>query len=124
MRFHIDSRDDLPLYAQLTRQLRQAIAAGQWPAEQPLPSVRNLVSLLKVNPQTVLRAYSDLEAEGLIERRQGQGTFVVPSALQKAARERQREVLRELHRLAALARQLGVDAGAIAAALSVEEEGA
>jgi GntR family transcriptional regulator len=80
------------------------------------------VSLLKVNPQTVLRAYSELEAEGLIDRRQGQGTFVVPSALEEAARERQREVLRELRRLAALARQLGVDDAAIATAAALEGE--
>ena len=117
MRFQLDSRDDLPLYSQLARQLRQAIAAGQLAENQQLPSIRALVSLLKVNHQTVLRAYGELEAEGLIERRQGQGTFVVLEALEEANRQRRRAVLAELRQLAMVARELGVDSDEIDAAV-------
>jgi GntR family transcriptional regulator len=120
LRFHLDSHDDLPLYSQLARQLRQAIAAGQIAQDQRLPSVRALVSLLKVNHQTVLRAYGELEAEGLIERRQGQGTFVVLEALEEATRQRRSAVLAELQRLAAVARELGVDGKDIEAAVQTE----
>jgi GntR family transcriptional regulator len=120
LRFHLDPHDDLPLYAQLARQLRQAIAAGQLAQDQRLPSVRALVSLLKVNHQTVLRAYGELEAEGLIERRQGQGTFVVLEALEEATRQRRIAVLAELQRLATVARQLGVDSKDIEAAVQTE----
>ena len=116
MRFHLDPQDDLPLYSQLARQLRQAIASGQLAHDRSLPSVRALASLLRINHQTVLRAYGELEGEGLIERRQGQGTYVVPEALAEATRQRQREVLAELRRLAAVARELGIDEKEIAAA--------
>ncbi len=118
MQFHLDSHDDLPLYSQLARQLREAIAAGQLTADRPLPSVRALVSLLKVNHQTVLRAYGELEAEGLVERRQGQGTFVVPEALAEATLKRRLEVLAELQHLATFARRLGVGEEEIAAAVA------
>lgn len=118
MHFHLDPRDDLPLFAQLARQLRQAIAAGTWPGDRPLPSVRGMVSLLKVNQQTVLRAYGELEEQGLIERRQGQGTFVVPGAVELVARQRQQEVLAELQRLSRVARELGIDDGKITAAVA------
>jgi GntR family transcriptional regulator len=122
MDLDLNPRDDLPLYAQLARQLRQVIAAGHWPTERPLPSVRSLVGVLRVNHQTVLRAYADLEAEGLIERRQGQGTFVVPGAVGGATRRQQREVLDELARLAAVARELGVDEAEIEAAVEPRVE--
>ena len=117
LRFHLDPQDDLPLYSQLARQLRQAIASGQLTHDRRLPSVRALVSLLRINHQTVLRAYEELEREGLIERRQGQGTYVVPEALEEATRQRQREALAELQRLAKVARELGVDEKEIAAAV-------
>jgi len=122
MHFHLNPRDDLPLYAQLARQLRQAIATGQWSPEQPLPSVRALVGLLGVNQQTVLKAFAELEAEGLIERRQGQGTFVIPGASEGEAKRRRLEVLTELSRLAALARDLGIDEADIHRALTADVE--
>jgi GntR family transcriptional regulator len=119
--FHLDPRHDLPLYAQLARQLRQAIAAGSWADDTPLPSIRALVSLLKVNQQTVLRAFSELESQGLIERRQGQGTFVVPEARENAFNQRQSEVLTELRRLASVARELGINEREISAAVASQE---
>ena len=121
MSFSLDPRDDLPLYAQLARQLREAVTAGEWPEGRPLPSVRTLVGLLKVNPQTVLRAYRELEEEGLIERRQGQGTFVRPEAVEAAAEARRREVLDELGRLAAHAQDLGVPEEVIVRAVKKEK---
>ena len=117
MRFHLDPHDDLPLYSQLARQLRQAIASGQLAGDRRLPSVRALVSLLKVNHQTVLRAYGELEAQGLIERRQGQGTFVVLEALEEATRQRRQAVLAELQQLATIAHELGIDSDEIQAAV-------
>jgi Predicted transcriptional regulators len=115
----LDPKKDLPLYAQLARQLREAVVSGQWDANQPLPSVRSLVALLRINPQTVLRAYRALEEEGLIERRQGQGTFVRGEALQAAAAARRQEVLHDLAHLAARARELGLSQEQIEKAVHV-----
>lgn len=122
-RLVLDAGSDLPLYAQLARQLREAVVSGGWDPARPLPSVRTLVALLRVNPQTVLRAYRELEEEGLIERRQGQGTFVRPEAIQAAAAARRREVLSELGRLAERARALGIGDAEIVAAVTDRREG-
>ncbi|NOZ79507.1 MAG: GntR family transcriptional regulator [Acidobacteria bacterium] len=119
--FSLDPRDDLPLYAQLARQLREAVTAGRWPAGRPLPSVRTLVGLLKVNPQTVLRAYRELEEEGLVEPRQGQGTFVRTEAVEAAAEARRRELLEDIERLARQARDLGVPEEVIVQAVRKEK---
>jgi GntR family transcriptional regulator len=120
MLLHLDPQDDLPLHAQLARQLRQAIASGKFARDRSLPSVRALARLLRINHQTVLRAYGDLAAEGLIERRQGQGTYVAPEALGEVTRQRQREVLTEIHRLATLARELGIGEREITAAIKLD----
>ncbi len=120
MNFSVDPTSDLPLFAQLARQLREAVLSGEWDPDRPLPSVRALVALLRVNPQTVLRAYEELERDGLIERRQGRGTFVRREGLEEAGERRREEVLHELRRLAARARSLGVPTEVIAAAV---EEG-
>jgi GntR family transcriptional regulator len=65
-----------PIYRQLMEQLRRRVAAGQLVAGQELPSVRDVAQALAVNPMTVSKAYSLLEAEGLLERRRGLGMVV------------------------------------------------
>ena len=76
----LDPRDARPLYAQIMDELRRALAVGALRAEDPLPSVRELASQLRVNPRTVLQAYGELEREGVLYVRRGQGTFVAPDA--------------------------------------------
>jgi GntR family transcriptional regulator len=72
----IDPRDERPLYLQIIDQVRRALLEGTLRAEDPLPSVRDLAGQLVVNPRTVSQAYGELEREGLIYVRRGQGTFV------------------------------------------------
>jgi len=72
----LDPRDARPLYAQIMDELRRALAVGALRAEDPLPSVRELASQLRVNPRTVLQAYGELERAGVLYVRRGQGTFV------------------------------------------------
>jgi GntR family transcriptional regulator len=73
---HLDPALPTPLYAQLAERLRAAIATGDLAPGALLPSVRQLATRLRLNPGTVVQAYRDLETSGLVELRQGSGTFV------------------------------------------------
>jgi GntR family transcriptional regulator len=74
--FRVDGRSGVPPYQQLVQQVRQALRMGVLDVGDQLPTVREVVAAVAVNPNTVLKAYRDLEREGLIEARAGQGTFV------------------------------------------------
>src|SRR5262245_34350485 len=72
----IDARDATPIYAQLERGLRAAIATGRLRPGDQLPTVRQLAVELQVNANTVARVYSELERTGVIETRRGVGSFI------------------------------------------------
>jgi GntR family transcriptional regulator len=72
----IDSRDATPIYAQLERALRAAIATGRLKVGEQLPTVRELAVELRVNANTVARVYTELERSGVLETRRGVGSFV------------------------------------------------
>ena len=74
--FRVDGRSGEPPYLQIVRQVRQALRMGVLDVGDQLPSVREVVAAVAINPNTVLKAYRDLEREGLVEARSGQGTFV------------------------------------------------
>jgi GntR family transcriptional regulator len=74
--FRVDSRSVVPPYLQIVQQVRQALRMGVLDVGDQLPTVREVASAAAINPNTVLKAYRDLEREGLIEARAGHGTFV------------------------------------------------
>jgi GntR family transcriptional regulator len=74
--FHVDKASSMPAYAQLVRQVREALRIGLLRPGDQLPTVREVVTSCAVNPSTVLKAYRELELSGLVEARQGAGTFV------------------------------------------------
>jgi GntR family transcriptional regulator len=74
--FRVDGRSGVPPYLQIVQQVRQALRMGVLDVGDQLPTVREVVAAVAVNPNTVLKAYRDLEREGLVEARAGQGTFV------------------------------------------------
>jgi GntR family transcriptional regulator len=74
--FRVDGRSGVPPYLQLVQQVRQALRMGVLSIGDQLPTVREVVAAVAVNPNTVLKAYRDLEREGLVQARAGQGTFV------------------------------------------------
>jgi GntR family transcriptional regulator len=74
--FRVDSRSVVPPYLQIVQQVRQALRMGLLDVGDRLPAVREVVAATAVNPNTVLKAYRDLEREGLVEARAGHGTFV------------------------------------------------
>src|ERR1700684_2540013 len=76
IRFRVDGRSGVPPYQQIVQQVRQALRMGVLAVGDQLPSVREVVAVTAINPNTVLKAYRDLEREGLVEARAGHGTFV------------------------------------------------
>jgi GntR family transcriptional regulator len=77
--FSVDRADGLPAYLQLARQAREALRLGWLKPGDRLPTVREVVATSGVNPNTVLKAYRELEFAGLVRARQGAGTFVTAS---------------------------------------------
>ncbi len=78
MLVNVDPRDPRPLYLQIMDEVRRARVLGTIGPDEPLPSVRQLASELRVNPNTVSQAYRELEREGIVYVRRGQGTFITP----------------------------------------------
>src|SRR5689334_12977423 len=74
--FHLDNRSGVPAYIQLVQQVRQAVRLGTLRPGDQLPTVKEVVAMLTINPNTVLHAYRQLDLEGLVEGRRGVGTFV------------------------------------------------
>lgn len=77
--FRLDARSGVPTYLQLVHQVEHALRLGYLVLGDQLPRVKDVVAMLSINPNTVLKAYRDLEQKGLIGARPGQGTFVVAS---------------------------------------------
>jgi len=80
--FRIDAGSGVPIYRQLMAQVRRDVMLGRLAPGEQLPPLREVVEALAINPNTVVKAYAELEHEGLVVRRQGMGTFVtaVPPA--------------------------------------------
>jgi GntR family transcriptional regulator len=93
LEFHLDPRTGVPPYLQLVHQVEGAVRLGILGAGDQLPTVKDVVAALAINPNTVLKAYRELEHRGLAAGRPGQGTFVQESIAHRPAPGRQ--VLRE-----------------------------
>jgi len=77
--FYVSAASSVPVYMQLVEQVRRALRLGRLEPGDRLPTVREVAAAVTINPNTVLKAYRELEHEGLVEGRPGQGTFVVRS---------------------------------------------
>ena len=106
--FHLDGRSPVATYKQLVQQVRQALRVGLLEPGDQLPRVRDVAESLAINPNTVLKAYRELELEGLVEGRPGLGTFVVRS-LAGPSLASQAELRRELQAWLERARAAGLD---------------
>ncbi|MDQ6769355.1 MAG: GntR family transcriptional regulator [Gemmatimonadota bacterium] len=94
--FEVDTTSPNPIYAQLDRSIRAAIATGKLEPGARLPTVRQLAVDLAVNANTVARVYAQLERDGVLETRRGVGTFVLESPAPQVAREHRERELRAL----------------------------
>lgn len=90
--FAIDLHSGVPVYRQLIDQVRGGIASGSLTAGDQLPTVRQLAVDLEINPNTVMRAYRELELGGLLETHQGTGTFIANKKMERKSAERDRQL--------------------------------
>jgi GntR family transcriptional regulator len=109
----IDLRDATPIYAQLERGLRAAIATGRLRAGDQLPTVRQLAVDLRVNANTVARVYAELERAGVLETRRGVGSFVTSRAEARPAEETAKRLRAFVTRVLADAERAGFNADEI-----------
>ena len=84
----VDTSSFIPLYEQIKTQIKRAISLGDLSGNDPLPSIRDLATRLVINPNTVARAYRELELEGLIYTKKGKGCFVSNDSSQLLEKEK------------------------------------
>ncbi|MGD0628715.1 MAG: GntR family transcriptional regulator [Terracidiphilus sp.] len=91
-RFLLDLHSGMPVYRQIMDQVRGGIASGALAAGYQLPTVRQLAVDLEINPNTVVRAYRELEFGGLLETHQGTGTFISAQKMKRADAQREKQL--------------------------------
>src|SRR6478609_2175335 len=112
--FHLDGRSGISPYQQLVQQVRRALRLGMLSEGDRLPTVKDVVGQIAINPNTVSKAYRELEHEGLVEGRPGLGTFVTRS-LADPSLAAHKALRADLVRWFAKARRAGLDDDSIAA---------
>ncbi|HEV2593299.1 MAG TPA: GntR family transcriptional regulator [Gaiellaceae bacterium] len=115
--FHLDPRSGVATYLQIVQQVKEALRLGTIDVGDQLPTVREVVADLAINPNTVAKAYRDLEREGLVVARQGRGTFVA-STLAPASLRHHDQLRAELERWIDEAESAGLDDESIRALIS------
>src|SRR5688500_14261648 len=108
MELRIDESDGVPIYLQIVNQVKYLVAARRLAPGEELPAIRVLAERLTVNPNTVARAYRELEMAGVVEKRRTTGTYVSSGGVRLARRERIRILAERVDALLAEARQMGV----------------
>ncbi len=108
MQIHISTSDGVPIYLQIVNQVKYLVASGRLTPGEELPPIRVLAERLMVNPNTVARAYRELETAGLVEKRRTAGTYVSDQGSPLARRERVRILSERIDAMLAEARQMDV----------------
>jgi GntR family transcriptional regulator len=109
VQLHISPHDGVPIYLQIVNQVKYLVASGRLDPGQELPPIRTLAEQLLVNPNTVARAYRELELAGVVVKRRTAGTFVSDAASPLARRQRLKIVTERVDALLAEARQMNID---------------
>jgi GntR family transcriptional regulator len=109
MQIRVSPSDGIPIYLQVVNQVKYLIASGRLSAGERLPPVRRLAEQLLINPNTVARAYRELETMGALVTRQGSGVFVSDSGSPLAAGERKKILMERVDALLADARHMSAD---------------
>src|SRR3954462_12060085 len=108
MQIHISTADGVPIYQQIVNQIKYLVSSGRLTAGEELPPIRTLAEKLVINPNTVARAYRELEAVGIVEKRRTAGTYVSDQGSPLARRERLKILSERVDALLAEARQMDV----------------
>ena len=106
----INLTDGVPIYRQIVNQVKYLVASGLLRPGEELPPIRTLALQLKVTPNTIVKAYGELEISGVLQKRHGSGTFISEARPQLAARERRRVIEQRIDALLAEAHQLNFSA--------------
>ncbi|MEK7675240.1 MAG: GntR family transcriptional regulator [Verrucomicrobiota bacterium] len=109
MQLHLSPRDGLPIYRQIVNQVKYLIAAGRLAPGEELPPIRTLAGQLVINPNTVARAYLELEQAGLVTKRHGSGTYISDAGSPLKRAERLKLLTQRADALLAEARHLEVN---------------
>jgi GntR family transcriptional regulator len=109
VQLHISPHDGVPIYLQIVNQVKYLVASRRLEAGEELPAIRALAEQLLVNPNTVARAYRELELAGVVVKRRTAGTFVSDAASPLARRQRLKIVTERVDALLAEARQMNID---------------
>jgi GntR family transcriptional regulator len=122
LQIHINSHDGVPIYLQIVNQVKHLAAAGRLAAGEEIPPIRVLAEQLVVNPNTVARAYLELERAGLVTKRHGSGTYVseIPSPLTQ--REKRKLLTQRVDALLAEAYHLDVELAEVSELLQERHE--
>ncbi|TDL52902.1 GntR family transcriptional regulator [Paenibacillus dendritiformis] len=107
--FRLQEQSASPIYEQIVDQMKALIATGALEAGEKVPSVRELSAMLLVNPNTVSKAYQELERQGVIVTMRGKGTFVAEAASPGMAEERMKKLREDIKRIALEAKHLGLE---------------
>jgi GntR family transcriptional regulator len=108
VQIHISTNDGVPIYLQVVNQIKFLIASGRLTAGDELPPIRVLAAQLLINPNTVARAYRELETAGIVEKRRTAGTYVSDQGSPLARRERVKILTERIDTLLAEADQMDV----------------
>jgi GntR family transcriptional regulator len=109
VQIHISPADGVPIYLQIVNQIKYLVACGRLSTGEELPPIRVLAERLLINPNTVARAYRELEQAGVVEKRRTAGTYVTDQRSPLARRERVRILSERIDALLAEARQMDFD---------------
>jgi GntR family transcriptional regulator len=109
MQIHISTSDGVPIYVQVANQIKYLVAAGRLKAGEELPPIRTLAEKLIVNPNTIARAYRELELAGIVEKRRTAGTYVSDQGSPLAKKERAKILTDRIDQLLAEASAMDVD---------------
>jgi GntR family transcriptional regulator len=105
---YISSNDGIPVYLQIINQVKQLVATKRLIADQELPAIRVLAEQLLINPNTVARAYRELESAGWVYKRRGAGTFISDKPSPLSDQERHRIIDEKINSLLAEAQQMDI----------------
>ena len=122
MKLHISSHDGVPIYLQIVNQVKYLVASGRLEPGEELPPIRVLAEQLLINPNTVARAYRELELAGVVTKRRTAGTYVSDTTSPLARRERLKIVTERIDALLAEARQMNINTETLIELLQERDE--
>ena len=122
MQIHIAAGDGVPIYLQIANQVKYLVASGRLAPGEEMPPIRVLAERLVINPNTVARAYRELEAAGLVVKRKTAGTFVAEGGSPLALKERRKILTERIDALLAEAKQMGIETHEVVSLLLKREE--